>query len=32
VKDTYEKEIRSLLSGGKRAAAFGGKGNSVNVD
>ena len=28
-RDTYENEIRSLLSGGKRAAAFGGKRSPV---
>jgi len=31
-KDTYEKEIESLLSEGKRATVFGGERNSVAVD
>jgi len=31
-KDTYEKEIRSLLGEGRQAAAFGGEHSSVTVD
>jgi len=31
-KDTYEKEIRSLLSGGNQTAAFGGERNSMTAD